>query len=247
MHGLFGSKQNNRSISKAIARDLKTFVHAVDLRNHGDSPHDPRHDYTAMAEDIEEFMDKHQIEKPCLIGHSMGAKVAMTVALQSPTRVRSLVPVDNAPADAVLKGDFAKYTRGMRKVMEAQVTKAIEADLILQDFEESLPIRQFLLTNLVRSPGAKHMHFRIPIQILAAALGNMGDFPFKDPDQARYDGPTLFVRGVKSDYVPDEVLPLIGRFFPRFELCDVDSYHWVISEQPEQFRRAVVEFLQDKG
>ncbi|MCJ1293892.1 hypothetical protein MMC34_005449 [Xylographa carneopallida] len=218
-----------------------------------------------MADDIEEFMDKHKISKPCLIGHSMGAKVAMTVALQSPRRVSSLVPVDNAPADAVLKGDFAKYTQGMRKIMEAHVTKAAEADLILQDFEESIPIRQFLLTNLVRAPGDKHMHFRIPIQVLAAALGNMGDFPFKDPDQARYDGRTLFVRGVKSDYVPDEVLPLIGRFFPRFELCDIDSYHWVISEQPEQFRRgmydaflfmtqhgltsfaAVVEFLQDKG
>ncbi|MCJ1321040.1 hypothetical protein MMC15_006382 [Xylographa vitiligo] len=239
MHGLFGSRQNNRSISKAIARDLKTSVYAVDLRNHGDSPHDPRHDYIAMADDIEEFMDKHKIEKPGLIGHSMGAKVAMTVALQSPTRVSSLVPVDNAPADAVLKGNFAKYTQGMRKIMETQVTKAVEADHILQDFEESLPIRQFLLTNLVRSPGAKHMHFRIPIQILATALGNMGDFPFKDPDQARYDGPTLFVRGVKSDYVPDEVLPLIGRFFPRFEVCDVDSNHWVISEQPEQFRRGV--------
>ncbi|MCJ1392357.1 hypothetical protein MMC18_005224 [Xylographa bjoerkii] len=200
-----------------------------------------------MAEDIEEFMDEHQIQRPCLIGHSMGAKVAMTVALQSPTKVGSLVPVDNAPVDAVLKGGFAKYTRGMRKIMEAQVTKAVEADRILQDFEESLPIRQFLLTNFVRSRGAKHMHFRIPVQILTTALGNMGDFPFKDPDQARYDGPTLFVRGVKSDYIPDEVLPLIGRFFPRFELCDIDSYHWVISEQPEQFRRAVVEFLQDKG
>ena len=62
--------------------------------------------------------------------------MAMTVALQSPTRVSSLVPVDNAPADAVLKGDFAKYTRGMQKIMEAHVTKATEADHILQDFEE---------------------------------------------------------------------------------------------------------------
>ena len=67
----------------------------------------------------------------------------------------------------------------------------------------------------------------------------MGDFPFKDPDEARYDGPTLFVRGTKSDYVPDEMLPLIGRFFPRFELRDIDSGHWVISEQPEAFRKGV--------
>ena len=72
----------------------------------------------------------------------------------------------------------------------------------------------------------------------------MGDFPFKDPDEARYDGPTLVIRGTKSHYVADDVLPLIGRFFPRFELRDIESGHWVISEKPEAFRQAVVDFLQ---
>ncbi len=66
----------------------------------------------------------------------------------------------------------------------------------------------------------------------------MGDFPFKDPSEARYEGPTLFVRGTKSHYVPDGVLPLVGRFFPRFELQDVDCGHWVISEKPELFRQS---------
>lgn len=88
----------------------------------------------------------------------------------------------------------------------------------------------------------------------------MGDFPFKDPDELRYDGPTLFIRGSKSHYVADDVLPLIGRFFPRFELRDIESGHWVISERSQDFRKgrgremtlfgtkltslAVVEFLQ---
>lgn len=73
----------------------------------------------------------------------------------------------------------------------------------------------------------------------------MGDFPFKDPDAARYDGPTLFIRGTKSHYVADDVLPLIGRFFPKFELRDIESGHWVISEKPEPFRQgklAILEF-----
>lgn len=65
----------------------------------------------------------------------------------------------------------------------------------------------------------------------------MGDFQFKDPDEARYDGPTLFIRGTRSHYVADDVLPLIGRFFPRFEVTDIDCGHWVISEKPEAFRR----------
>lgn len=86
----------------------------------------------------------------------------------------------------------------------------------------------------------------------------MGDFPYKDPDEVRYDGPTLFVRGTKSHYVADDVLPLVGRFFPRFEVKDIDCGHWVISERPERFRQgkavrhrlfeltclAVVEFVQ---
>ena len=71
----------------------------------------------------------------------------------------------------------------------------------------------------------------------------MGDFPFKEPDEARYDKPTLIVRGKKSHYVADDVLPVIGRFFPRFELKDIDSGHWVISESPEAFKQGKFERL----
>lgn len=71
----------------------------------------------------------------------------------------------------------------------------------------------------------------------------MGDFPFKDPDETRYDGPTLIIRGTKSHYVADDVLPLVGRFFPRFMLRSIDSGHWVISEKPEAFRLGMLSCL----
>jgi len=71
MHGLFGSKKNNRSISKALARDLERCVYAVDLRNHGDSPHAPHHDYVSMADDVAGFIDEHELQQTTLIGHSM--------------------------------------------------------------------------------------------------------------------------------------------------------------------------------
>lgn len=125
---------------------------------------------------------------------------------------------------------------------------------------QSLAIRQFLLSNLVRSADANTLKLRIPIRILGGSLDELGDFPYRDPEEARYDGPTLFIRGTKSHYVADEVLPVIGRFFPRFELQDIDCGHWVISEKPEPFRQgkpgssvpwiseliraAVVEFVQ---
>jgi len=244
MHGLFGSKKNNRGISKALARDLKRPVYAVDLRNHGDSPHDPRHDYVSMADDVAGFIDEHGLQKATLIGHSMGAKTAMTLALRTPQLIESLVSVDNAPLDAALLSDFAKYIQGMKKIEEWEVTRQAEADMILQDYEESLTIRQFLLGNLYRPPNEKMQRFKIPLKILATALDNLGDFPFKDPDEVRFEKPALFVRGIQSKYVPDEALPIIGKFFPMFQLVDIDAGHWVISEQPEAFRRAVVEFLQ---
>lgn len=244
LHGLFGSKQNNRSISKALARDLQRPVYALDLRNHGDSPHDPAHNYLAMADDVEEFMWDQSLVKPTVIGHSMGAKAAMTLALRSPGAVGALIPVDNAPVDATLTSDFAKYLQGMRNIDNANVRKQADADEILKKHVETLPIRQFLLTNLVRSPEGQYLRLRIPLKTLAASLDYMGDFPFKNPDEARYDKPTLFVRGTRSHYVVDEALPLIGQFFPRFELKDIDSGHWVISEKPEAFRQAVVEFVE---
>lgn len=67
----------------------------------------------------------------------------------------------------------------------------------------------------------------------------MGDFPFKDPHEACYKGPTLFVRGTRSHYVADDVLPAAGQFFPMFVVSDIDCGHWVISEQPEAFRRGI--------
>jgi pimeloyl-ACP methyl ester carboxylesterase len=168
----------------------------------------------------------------------------MTLALRNPHSISALIPVDNSPVDATLKSDFSRYVQGMRVVEDAQVTKQSDADAILQKYEEALPIRQFLLTNLTRSPETNAVKFRIPIKTLASSLSHLGDFPFRDPDESRYEGPTLFVRGTKSHYVADEALPLIGRFFPRFELLDIESGHWVISEKPEEFRRGVVDFLQ---
>jgi pimeloyl-ACP methyl ester carboxylesterase len=176
-------------------------------------------------------------------GADRGAKTAMTLALQEPDTVADLVAVDNAPVDATLSRDFPKYVQGMRQIQQAGVTRQSEADQILQRFEKELPIRQFLLGNLHRPQGSTTQKFRIPLDVLGKSLDNLGDFPFKDPTEVRYEKRALFVRGTKSKYVPDELLPLVGQFFPRFQLVDVDAGHWLISEQPEAFRRAVVEFL----
>ncbi|KAF7172753.1 hypothetical protein CNMCM5623_004909 [Aspergillus felis] len=245
LHGLFGSKQNNRSISKVLARDLKRRVFTLDLRNHGHSFHHNEHSYSVMAEDVEKFIHQHDLAKCVLIGHSMGAKTAMTVALQSSDLVSALIPVDNAPVNAPLKSDFGKYVRGMQEVEAQGVTKQSDADKILKEYEDALPIRQFLLTNLVRAEDSQKMKFRIPLSVLGPAIPAMADFPFREPGSVTYDGPTLFVRGTKSKYVSDDTVPVIQKFFPNAEIADVEAGHWLIAENPEAFRQAVVKFLQD--
>lgn len=184
-----------------------------------------------------------------------GAKTAMTLALRSPEMISNFVAVDNAPVDIALNSDFLKYIRAMKKIQDADITRQAEADEILQAFEEvqtpaqthrhdfaansaqSLPIRQFLLGNLYRPAGKSTLKFRIPLDILRKSLPKLGDFPFKQPRDHRFEKPSLFVRGTKSHYIADDAIPAIGEFFPRFRLVDVDAGHWLISERPEAFRR----------
>lgn len=120
--------------SRALARDLNRPIYAIDLRNHGDSPHDKRHNYIALAEDVENFLQQHKLKDVTLIGHSMGAKTVMTMALRDPNCCSNIIAVDNAPVDAALASDFPRYVEGMRKVEEAKVKSQKEADQILEPY-----------------------------------------------------------------------------------------------------------------
>lgn len=104
---------------------------------------------------------------------------------------------------------------------------------------QSLVIRQFLLGNLYRPANEKTQKFKFSLKTLAVSLGHLGDFPYNNPDEVRFGKPALFVRGTQSPYIPDEAIPIIGRFFPRFRLVDIDAGHWVIAEKPELFRQGM--------
>lgn len=100
-------------------------------------------------------------------------------------------------------------------------------------YSQAVPVRQFLLTNLNRN--GQYPRLRLPVKVIASSLDHMGDFPYKNPEEVCYNGPTLFIRGNRSPYISDDALPVIGRFFPRFLLREVESGHWVISENPAAF------------
>jgi len=114
--------------------------------------------------------------------------------------------------------------RAMHKIEDSHLTKTKEADAILAEVESDIAIRQFLLRNLVRGDGG-HLEFRIPVKTLARELDNMAAFAYH-PDKVRFEKKALFVRGTQSPYVPDEAIPVIGRFFPLFRLKDIDAGHW---------------------
>ncbi|KAI8069652.1 Alpha/Beta hydrolase protein [Gongronella butleri] len=248
-HGLFGSKQNWTSLCRAAAQRYQRDIYAVDLRNHGDSPQDPHHDFQAMASDLLAFMDDHQLENPILMGHSMGGKAVLRAALEAPERISKAISVDMPPVPLTLSRGFRTYIQGMREVDAAQCTKQSQADAILQKYEENIGIRMFLLTNLKRQQDSatNALRIRLPLDILDTSLDHLGQFPI-DNEESAYHNPTLFLAGGKSPYYPPFLKhdKNIKQLFPQSRLEVVDGAgHWVHAEKPEQVLQAVGAFLQD--
>lgn len=250
LHGLFGCKSNTRSVARRLARDMARDVYCLDLRNFGLSPHHPRLDYPALLADVERFIDEQAFaQKPVVVGHSMGAKTAMALALRRPELPRIVVAVDNAPVCLGTSGPFGKYIRQLRNALEIQRYENIkDVDAALAQVEPAKEVRQFLLTNVARGARGKACISKIPLATIADAVqrGEIAAWPY-DCKVVRWTrGPALFVRGIHSTYVPDEVLPAIGSYFPRFELRDVDAGHWLISEKPHDFIEILRDFVERK-
>ncbi|KAJ2609753.1 hypothetical protein H4S08_003917 [Coemansia sp. RSA 1365] len=242
LHGLFGSKQNWGAISKQLSRTLNRDTFCVDLRNHGDSPHKSPHTYAAMAEDIVRFIKDHQLEKPILIGHSMGGKVVMQTALDRPDLVSQLIVDDMVPRKFGLAHDFSAYVEKLLEIERSNIVSQKEADRILAQTESDLSIRQFLLTNMKKSQnGTKGTYkSRIPLKLLGDSLINVMNW--EDSDK-RYNGPTLFIGGKRSPYVKPISYPAMKRYFPEYEVCQLDTGHWIHAEMPREFMKLVEDFI----
>ncbi|CUM62589.1 uncharacterized protein PRCAT00000141001 [Priceomyces carsonii] len=251
LHGLFGSKANTRTISKQLASRLGRDIYCLDLRDFGDSPHIARLDYPSLAADVERFIHEQKLHKPILVGHSMGAKTAMAVALRRPDLPSIIVLVDNAPVSSHSgsTSPFSKYVNQLRLSLEKYHYSNIkDVDAQLAKVENSEQVRQFLLTNLVRGKKDDPIISRIPLSIIGDAItkGKIASWPF-DPNYCKWsNGSALFIRGTNSEYVPDEYLQDIGAFFPNFEVKDIESGHWVISEKPNEFADVLIEFIERK-
>lgn len=235
LHGLFGSNENLGSIARALAGDFT--IHAMDLRNHGRSPHGPEMEYAVLAHDVLESLDEQGVDRTSVLGHSLGGKTAMELALSRPSRIERLIVIDIAPI---------AYDRRHDRELEALHSLDLERIHSRQDADRALAaaipdpaIRQFLLKNLARADDG--FDWRIPLDTIYSEYADIAAAP---PSPGPYKGPTLFIRGGESDYISDESEPAIRQRFPNARIETIPSAaHWVHVDAPEAFLELVRSFL----
>ncbi|TVM07884.1 MAG: alpha/beta fold hydrolase [Halomonas sp.] len=239
IHGLLGSADNWRSHVKAWQE--KRRVIAVDLRNHGRSPHVEGMTYRMMSDDVMALMDKLGIAHAHVLGHSMGGKVAMTMARLAPRRVASLIVADIAPVTYSHGHDdvFA----ALNEVAANRPANRRDADALLAKHVDARPIRLFLATNLERTTdhGQPVMGLRVGLEQIIKGYPDIVTVPAGD---LPYDGPCLVLRGANSDYVSDSMLPALKQVLPNARVVTLkEAGHWLHADQPQAFQQAVESFV----
>ncbi len=241
LHALFGAGLNWHSHARHFSA-AGWHVVVPDLRNHGDSPHVADMRYAAHAADLVALLDRLGIARCIPVGHSMGGKAAMALALRQPARVDRLAVVDIAPVP--YGHDFSAVLAAFRAVDLARPRSRREADAAMVAHIAEPAVRQFLLLNLVRE--GDRWHWRLGLDEIAATMPHITGWDLACPPQ--YPGPALFLRGEHSDYVQDRHRPAIARCFPSHTLRTIPGAgHWVPAEQPAAFRAALAEFLAESG
>ena len=238
LHGLYGSAKNWNSIAKRLGAGYRVF--AVDLRNHGTSPWADSMNYFEMAGDVAEFIRRHGLEGSAILGHSMGGKVAMTLALEHGDMVGRLIVADIAPV--TYGHDLEAYLESMEGVTLEGVERRTEVDAALAGSIPDPAIRAFLLQNLVWDGAV--WDWRINLAAVHASLEEIIGFP---EVEGAYGGPTLFVAGELSNYIRAEYMETIGRLFPKVQTATIPGAgHWLHADRPGPFIETVQDFLGGK-
>ncbi len=237
LHGLFGSGDNWRTIARMMEGEYNCVL--ADLRNHGRSPHDMGMNFESMAADVLELIHDLNLSSVTLLGHSMGGKVAMQMAMTTPEVVEQLMVVDIAPRQ--YPPHHAGVIRAIRKVdMPRMSDRAQVESVLVNELGPDQSTIQFLMKNLSRdADGQLEWKPNMPV-ILDAYDRLIDDVPLPVP----FEGPTLFIRGEQSKYILEEDMTAIRKGFPRAELVTISGAgHWVHADAPEPFVEEVRSFL----
>jgi pimeloyl-ACP methyl ester carboxylesterase len=236
MHGLFGMLDNWQSVAKMLSE--KYMVILVDLRNHGKSFHSEDWSISVMAEDVRIFMEENWIYHASILGHSMGGKVAMELALKEPDLVDKLIVVDIAPK---------AYAPGHDQIFDAlnsipidQISSREEATEILSSKIDQLGIVHFLLKNIARKKEGGY-RWKMNLQTITE---NYDTIIEATKISETYDGETLFIRGSDSNYILKEDEDLIKRIFTNAQIKTIEGAgHWVHADKRDEFVKVVESFL----
>ncbi|RMF19570.1 MAG: alpha/beta fold hydrolase [Gammaproteobacteria bacterium] len=236
VHGLFGSMENLGAIARLLA-GAGYQVQSLDMRNHGRSPHCDTMDYPSMSRDVLTYMNTTRLEQATLLGHSMGGKTVMQLALDAPDRVKALVVADISPVE--YPPHHQSVMAGLAAIGDpAKLTSRQEADAILREYVPEDAVRLFLLKNLVREGDG--FAWRINLPVIQASYDKIMAGQSGGP----YCGPTLFIKGGASDYIRPEHRQTIARLFPKAELKVIPGTgHWLHAEKPKLFASIVDRFL----
>ena len=227
VHGLYGSGKNWGVIAKRLSDQF--FVITVDLRNHGDSPWLDTHNYHVMADDLVEVINSLNI-KPNVIGHSMGGKAAMVLALKRPNLVRNLIIADIAPVK--YEHDQSQFIEAMQKVDLSKVEKRSDAALALSKFVEDKSLQNFFTQSL----DIKAKRWKLNLKVLRSEMSEILSFP---KIESEFSGHSLFLKGEKSDYIKSEHRKLIKSLFTKARFATFkEAGHWLHAEKPREFESA---------
>ncbi len=234
-HGLYGTGRNWGVIARRLA-DVRDVI-AVDMRNHGNSPWMPVHHYPEMAQDLAEVI-RSLGGKADLLGHSMGGKAAMQLALTEGGLIRRLVAADIAPV--AYDHDQSRYARAMRALDLTGLVARGEADRRLAETVNDPGLRAFFLQSLdLKAEGGPR--WRLNLDVLEAEMPNIVGWP---GTTGQFDGPALFLTGGDSSYVRPEYREPIRALFPKARFARIaGAGHWLHADKPREFEETVRVFL----
>ena len=236
LHGFLGMSDNWKSLGTQFATDFQ--VHMLDLRNHGRSLHAEDFSYKIMAQDVHAYCEEHQLENIGIIGHSMGGKVAMLLATTHPELVRKLIVADIAPK--FYPQHHQDILAGLNAVDFSMQPSRSDVEVIMAQYIPDFGTRQFLMKNLFwKEPG--QLAFRFNLAVFNQKMNEIG---VALPQSARYQKPTLFIRGGNSKYILDSDFEDIKEHFPNSSIETIPNVgHWLHAENPIEFYQRVTSFL----
>ncbi|NMP16678.1 alpha/beta fold hydrolase [Thalassotalea sp. Y01] len=234
IHGLFGSLENLNMVAKPLSEQLQ--VISVDVRNHGKSFHSDTMTYDAMADDVIALLSKLNIDKAHFLGHSMGGKIAMKIALNQPQLVDKLIVADIAPVN--YPPHHNEIINGLQDIDMSTVTSRKDADQQLQAAVADAGVRQFLLKNLAK--GDNGFFWRVNLNTIKQKYDDIA-IGF---NEGQFLGAVLFIKGSNSNYILTEHRAQIGALFPNASAKIIQGAgHWLHAEKPVAFNKIVIDFI----